>query len=80
MPKGLAAEEIKLAAKIKRQSLQLWEHDNDYWIVLLSNHYLWGWDPQKIAEKYKNPELLDPQQIHATVRSSLLMEEYSFPK
>lgn len=74
--KGFTAEEIKLAAKIKRQSLQLWEHDNDYWIVLLSNHYLWGWDPEKISNKFKDALIMDAKEIQATLNSALLIDEF----
>lgn len=76
--KGLSLEEINLAVQIKRQSLQLWEHDNDYWIVLLSNQYLWGWDPKRIAEKFTNPTIIDPKEVHSTIRMALLMDEYTF--
>ncbi len=75
--KGPSFEEIKLAAKIKRQSLQLWEHDNDYWIVLLSNHYLWGWNPEIIFDKFKNYAIMDPKEIHSAISKSLLIDEYT---
>ncbi len=78
--KGFSPEEVKLAAKMKKQSLQLWEHDNDYWIVVLSNHYLWGWNPQRIIEKFKNPATSDPKDLHATIGSALLIDEYTFSK
>ncbi len=76
--KGLSSNEIHLAAKIKQQSVQLWEHDNNYWIVLLSNYYLWGWNPLNIAEKFKNPLVINPKEIHSTLRTALLMDEYTF--
>ena len=72
--RGFSSEEIKLAAQNKQQSLLLWEHDNDYWIVLLSNHYLWGWDPKKITEKFKNPAVIDPKEIHSFIRVALQIE------
>lgn len=76
--KGLSPEEVKLAIKLKKQSLQLWEHDNDYWIVMLANHYLWNWDPHRIAEKFKNPVIVDPKAIHSTIQAALLMDDYTF--
>jgi hypothetical protein len=76
--KSLSQEEINLAGQLKQQSSQLWEHDNDYWIVLLSNHYLWGWDPARIAEKFKNPTTMDFQAVHSTLRDSLLIDQYTF--
>lgn len=76
--KGFNNEEINLAATIKRQSLKLWEHDNDYWIVLLSNHYLWGWSSDGISEKFKNIAVIDAKELNNAMRTALLIENYTF--
>lgn len=73
--KGLSQQEVEQALKTKQRSLKLWEHENDYWMVLLSNHYLWGWDPQKIATKFKDPTVMNSKAIHSTLQKALL-EEY----
>lgn len=73
---GLTAEEVILATQIKRQGLKLWEQDNDYWIILLSNHYLWHWDPQSIMLKFKDPQLVDFKAIQNTLKQALLLETY----
>lgn len=72
---GFSTEEIQLATLLRKQSLQLWEHDNDYWIVFLSNHYLWGWDTQKIVEKFNNPVMSNSRELRATISSALRFEE-----
>lgn len=68
--KGFLFEELKLALKLKKQSLQLWEHDNEYWIALLGNQYLWGWNPQRTVEKFKDPSLLDSKAINTTIHQA----------
>lgn len=74
--KGVSAKEIHMASKVKQQSLQLWAHDNDYWIVLLSNYYLWQWKPHSIGEKFKNPVIINSREIDAILHKALLMNEY----
>lgn len=72
---GVSQDEIQLAAQMKKQSLDLWQHDNDFWIVLLSNYYLWGWDPQSLSQKFSGQTTLDLKEIQSMIRSSLSIEE-----
>lgn len=75
--KGVTQEEVNLAIQMKKQSFGLWKNDNDFWIVLLSNHYLWGWDPMGIARKFNDAKPFTHQEIHAMIRSALVIEDYT---
>jgi zinc protease len=73
---GFSQEEVDLAAQMKRQSLQLWQHDNGFWSVLLSNSYLWGWDPHDIEKKFNSKLTVKAEAISSTLRAAMPVNEY----
>ena len=74
--KGFTPEEIKLAAKFKKQGFELWKQSNDFWIVLLTNNYLWNWDPQNIVNKF-DAAVMNKEELQEMVHSALPVEEYT---
>ncbi|BBI16570.1 insulinase family protein [Neochlamydia sp. S13] len=74
---GFSLDEVTAASQIKQKRAKLWRCSHDYWIILLSNHYLWKWDSKKIVEGFQMPQAIDPKEIHFTLCHSLLIDEYT---
>nr|NGY94926.1 hypothetical protein [Neochlamydia sp. AcF84] len=74
---GFSLDEVTAASQLKQKRAKLWEGSQDYWIILLSNYYLWKWDSKKITEGFQMPQVVDPKEIHFTLCHSLLIDEYT---
>lgn len=74
---GVLASEIKAVKKLELGSQEFWLKDNFYWVSMLLNYYLWGWNPERVD--YKNTSLLEisPQSVDLLLKQSISLSNYS---
>lgn len=49
--KGATSEELMMIKKLEKGSQEFWLKDDFYWVTMLTNYYLWGWNPEKIDQQ-----------------------------
>lgn len=52
---GATGKEMDTMKKLEAGSQEYWLQDDSYWGTMLTNYYLWGWDP--VGIDYKNTPL-----------------------
>lgn len=75
--KGVSGEEIEGIKYLEAGSDEFWLHDNFYWMSMLTNYYLWKWDPQWIYRASVLTQDLTPEKIHHLLKTGFSLENYS---
>ncbi|MBA3972312.1 MAG: insulinase family protein, partial [Bacteroidetes bacterium] len=75
--KGPSEEEVKAAKAQQISSDDYWENDNSYWVMVLSNYYLWDFSPMNIINTKKNIENLNHKNIVEIIKTYFSLENYT---
>jgi hypothetical protein len=75
--KGVTKEEVATIKKLEKGSQEFWLKDDFYWVSMLTNYYLWGWNPENID--YKNTSLytLDVKEVNTLLKEGISLSNYS---
>lgn len=74
---GASEEEIAEIKRLQSGSEEYWLQDNFYWTSVLSNYYLWGWNPLQIVDGEKEVSRLSVAFINAALKNSFFLGNYS---
>lgn len=55
---------------------EYWQQDDAYWLLRLSNTYLWNWDP-KLLQKSDKPATFSPSEAKKMIQSFLSLDNYT---
>jgi hypothetical protein len=75
--KGASQSEIEAIKRYQSNSEEYWLKDHFYWVSVLSNYYLWNWDPAQIVKGEVEINELALPVINAALRDSLILGNYS---
>lgn len=74
---GVTPGEVETIKKLEIGSQEFWLRDNFYWLSMLTNYYLWGWDPRLIDYKNTSVRGLSPQQVDKLLKGFFTLANYS---
>lgn len=74
---GASADELATIKKLEKGSQEFWLKDDFYWVSMLSNYYLWGWDPEKIDQENTAIYSLGLQSLNALLKRAISLNNYS---
>lgn len=74
---GVTGEEVESIKKLEEGSQSFWLKDDFYWVSMLTNYYLWGWNPEKID--YDNTLIyhLSVAEVNAILKKAISLNNYS---
>lgn len=73
----VTAAEIAFLRKNFQENDRLWQKDNNYWVMILSNYLLWDWDPRGIKEKHESESCFDPEIMKVILRNYISLDNYT---
>ncbi len=74
---GVDKEEIEEIQRLEAGSNDFWLRDNFYWMSMLTNYYLWKWDPEWIYRGEKLSQELTPDYVNSLIRTGFTLTNYS---
>lgn len=74
---GATAEELAMIKKLEKGSQDFWLTDDFYWVSMLTNYYLWGWNPEKIDQKNTDIYQLGLDSINHLLKKVISLSNYS---
>jgi predicted Zn-dependent peptidase len=74
---GTTQSEIEIIRKLEKNSQEFWFKDDFYWVSMISNYYLWGWNPEKIADKSQSIYKIDLKTINIMLKKAFSLTNYS---
>ena len=74
---GATQKELNEIKKFEQGSDELWLHNNCYWVSVLSNFYLWGWNPEGIQKKREEMNVLNTQTLNGILKSYFSLGNHS---
>ena len=74
---GVTQEEIEAIKKLEMGSREFWLKDDFYWVSMLSNYYLWGWNPEKIDAKNTSINKINAAGINALLKKAISLSNFS---
>lgn len=74
---GTSQSEVEIIQKLEKGSQEFWLKDDFYWVSMISNYYLWGWNPEKIADKSQSIYKIDVVTINTMLRKAISLTNYS---
>jgi hypothetical protein len=75
--KGVSQKEVDEIKKYEQGSEELWLHDNYYWVCVLSNFYLWGWNPENIQRNREQMNHLEAEKLNHILKTYFSLNSYS---
>lgn len=73
---GLADNEIMDVKIQQARNDNFWHKDNDFWALILSNYYLWNWNPSFILKNWSDPKLTS-KVYYKDLITSFSLENYT---
>jgi predicted Zn-dependent peptidase len=73
---GLKDDDLAVAEILNKQSDDYWEADNQFWLSVLSQYYMLGWDKDRIIKNY-NENKVDKAQMSKAVREYFPIDNYT---
>lgn len=73
---GVQAEEIARIKTLEANSQEFWLKDNFYWLSMLTNYELWGWDLAKIANQISFQNL-SVESVNQLLKQAISLHNYS---
>ncbi|MEI8365817.1 MAG: insulinase family protein [Parachlamydiaceae bacterium] len=74
---GVSEDEVETMKTLEFSHQEFWLQDNFYWLSMLMNYSLWGWDPEKIIYKNTSIKDLSSQDVTNLINSTISLENYS---
>ena len=74
---GMTDDEITSLRKKIRKNQKLWQKDNNYWVMVLSNYMLWDWNPKNIKYRYRNKSYLQKSELSKLVKTKIDLNHYT---
>lgn len=74
---GATADEVENVKKLEEKSQEFWLKDDFYWLSMLSNYYLWGWNPEKIDYKNSSIQQISAAMINQVFKQAISLNNYS---
>lgn len=74
---GVSQEEVEAIRKLEMGSREFWLKDDFYWVSMLANYYLWGWNPEKIDAKNSSIDKIDTAAINGLLKKAISLSNYS---
>lgn len=68
---GPTVEEIEKVRKQQSRNDEFWITHKRYWIMLLSNHYLWNWDVRYAIKDFDNSKYHKPEVVRDFLKAYL---------
>jgi len=75
--RGVTQEEMVEIKKLEAGSDDYWLRDNFYWMSMLTNYYLWKWDPEWIYLGSTETKDLNSKTIDELLKTSFSLKNYS---
>lgn len=74
---GISREEVLMIKKLEKGSQEFWLKDDFYLVSMLTNYYLWGWNPEKID--YLNTSIynITVEAVNALLKKAITLGNYS---
>lgn len=74
---GTHQSEIEVIRKLEKASQEFWSKDDFYWVSMISNYYLWDWNPERIADKREVIYKINVNTINTILKKSISLTHYS---
>lgn len=74
---GVTAVEVEIIKKLEENSQEFWLKDDFYWVSMLTNYYLWEWNPEKIDYKNSSIQNLSVDAINKILKQAISLSNYS---
>lgn len=74
---GATEKEVQEIKRLQTGSEEFWLRDNFYWVSVLSNYYLWKWNPEQIYKAEIQTQNLTLDQINTMLKSYFTLSNYS---
>ena len=75
--KGTTSVDVAKIKKLEEGGQEFWLKDDFYWVSMLTNYYLWGWNPEKIDYKNKSIRNLSVEAINSLIKNAITLNNYS---
>ncbi len=75
---GPSEDELSCSWKLLRQKDELWQQDNQYWLSLLSDHLLRGWDWQEVQKAFSLEPAPGSGPFKEIMQTFLYSDHFSF--
>lgn len=74
---GVTLDEVQTIKKLEKGSQEFWLKDDFYLVSMLTNYYLWGWNPEKID--YQNTQIhnITVDAVNALLKKAITLSNYS---
>ncbi len=80
MEKGPTPEEMEAVRTLQSRNEEFWLQTNTYWLSLMANYALWGWDVSHAVETCQNPTCCTSETISQFLRENLKPENRTFTR
>lgn len=74
---GVSSKEIDSVKTLELGSQEFWQNDDQYWVSMLLNYYMWGWNPEGIDYRNSAIKNLSEEQINQFLKASISLENFS---
>jgi len=74
---GITESEIQEIKELEAGSDVFWLRENYYWSSMLTNYFLWKWNPQWIYLGAKLTQDLSPEKINILIKAAFSLQNYS---
>lgn len=74
---GATGNEIEEIKKLEAGSDEFWLRDNFYWMSILTNYYLWKWDPEHILKDNSEKNNISLEKINHLLKSAFSLNNFS---
>lgn len=74
---GVSSKEIESVKILELGSQEFWQNDNLYWVSMLLNYYLWGWNPEGIDYRNNPIKSLSKSQVDQFLKLAISLEHFS---
>lgn len=74
---GATLDEVIAIKNLEKKSQEFWLKDNFYWVSMLANYYLWGWNPEKIDYKNTSIQDLTVDMVNSGLKKAISLSNYS---
>lgn len=73
---GPTIEDVAAAQLLSEQSNEYWNHDNHFWVAVLSQYYMMGWDKKQIEKNYGKTDVTLPL-IASAIKTYFPLDNYT---
>lgn len=74
---GATDKEMHEIKRLQKGSEEFWLKDNFYWVSMLTNYYLWKWDPSHISTAQRETQTLGLKTVNVMLKSAFSTTNYS---